>query len=454
MSKSLDGDILRFGETLDGSWSLPGDPGYLETKAVFNALIDKNPGMVVFPGSHQDIIRSISFARVNGWKVSIKNGGHSTYGQCLLDDGLVLNMKYFNKVTVDSHLKIAKVKAGALLKDLDAACSPYHLAVPSGDCPMVGVTGLVLGGGNGFLSRSLGLTCDQLISAAMVTATGDTMILSDQMNQDVFRAIRGAGQGNFGVMTDLELRLSEVPKEVFGGSIYWPVSVAREVLRKYRDVLVGAPDALSLYIRLNQDLDDTPAIRLYGMFNGPVPEGERYFNPISQWSGIMHNTLGKYTYWEMQRINEQPSHFRPKFYWKNFFLKDLEDRMIDQLLKYFLERPNRYCRINLDVLGGKINRMYPLGTSFIHRDDTYICSIIGVWNNPEEEALCKAWCFNSWQDLTLGKLRSYQNYADPFQPDPPGSYFGERLDFLDGLKKNLDPEDLFMGTLTTPDDRT
>jgi FAD/FMN-containing dehydrogenase len=238
-------DILQLQQSLEGSVSFPGDPDYLETKSVFNAHVDKNPAIVIFPASIPDILRIMEFAGQKDMRITIRNGGHSTYGQCLIDDGLVLNMKNLNRVVVDPVAKIARVEAGALLRDLDMACAPYHLAVPAGDCPMVGVAGLVLGGGNGFLSRSFGLTCDQLVSAGMVTADGQTLELSNAINAKLFRAIKGAGQGNFGVITELVFRLSEVPESIYGGSLYWPASIAREILLQ-----IDAPDAMSLYVRM------------------------------------------------------------------------------------------------------------------------------------------------------------------------------------------------------------
>jgi hypothetical protein len=440
-------DILQLQQSLEGSVSFPGDPDYLETKSVFNAHVDKNPAIVIFPASIPDILRIMEFAGQKDMRITIRNGGHSTYGQCLIDDGLVLNMKNLNRVVVDPVAKIARVEAGALLRDLDMACAPYHLAVPAGDCPMVGVAGLVLGGGNGFLSRSFGLTCDQLVSAGMVTADGQTLELSNAINAKLFRAIKGAGQGNFGVITELVFRLSEVPESIYGGSLYWPASIAREILQKYRDTMIDAPDAMSLYVRMNQELAGKPVIRVYGMFNGPVEKGKKYLDPVTQWAEVLHGSFGRTTYSDMQRINEQPAPFSPKFFWKNFLIRDLDDAMIDRLVLSFRNRPNHLSRVNLDIMGGVINQVGASESSFIHRDYQYICSIIGVWNDSDDEASCKAWCFDSWKELAGSNSPCYQNYADPFQHNAVRSYFGNKITSLFWLKKYFDSQNRFVGTL-------
>ncbi|MBK8505441.1 MAG: FAD-binding oxidoreductase [Saprospiraceae bacterium] len=441
-------DYSGLEKNLIGIICLPDDSGYFETIEVFNALVVARPKLVVFPKVPHDIKLTILFAKENGLKITVKNGGHSTYGQCLNDGGIVVDMKFLNQVEVDPSKNVARVQAGALMQDLDAATTPYHLAVPGGDCPMVGVTGLVLGGGNGFLSRSFGLTCDQLISAILVAANGETLALDRHTNPNIFQAIRGAGQSNFGVITEVVLKLSVVPPKIYGGSSFWPIDRAREIFRKYYEMISGAPDELSLYLRLNQDFKGEPVIRLYGMYNGPIDTGKMYFDRISRWAGSLSESFGEYTYFEMQRINEQPAQFRPKFYWKTFFIDEPDDLLIEELLVCFQERPTQHCRINLDVLGGQIQRISPLETSFVHRNDHFICSIIAVFENPADEYACKNWCFGSWQKLRTGSDRSYQNYADPYLADPPRSYFDTKLDQMLQLKQTFDPENIFIGSLS------
>ena len=443
----LQGDISDLQKSLQGSVALPGSDSYKNTKTIFNASIDKKPRFVVYPECEEDIVRTIIFARDLGLKITVKNGGHSTYGQCLSNEAIAVDMVNFKKVEVDAIQKEVRLHSGALLGDLDDACAVSNLAVPSGDCPMVGITGLTLGGGNGYLSRTLGLTCDNLLSASMVTSEGKIIQLNKSNNSELFRALKGAGHCNFGVIVGMRLKLFDIPEKILGGSIWWPIDDAHEILRKYRDLMSSAPDQLTLYFRLNQSNAGLPMANVYGMYYGNISSGKTFFHQMLGWKSCYDQNISESTYYDMQKINLEPAPFSPRFFWKNFIIDELDDQLIEKLLQCYAMRPTAHCRVNLDPLGGRINKVNVEETAFIHRNSAFICSIIAVWINPSEKQICKKWCFDHWAQLSQSSRACYQNYADPFL-DNGKAYFGDQLKTLLDLKKQVDHNNQFIGSLS------
>ncbi|HYG67061.1 MAG TPA: FAD-binding protein, partial [Anaeromyxobacteraceae bacterium] len=225
---------------LRGGCLAPGEQGYEEARRLYNAMIERHPAVIARCTTVDDVVAALRFARDRRLDVAIRAGGHNGAGLGSVDGGLVVDLRDLREVRVDAAGRTATVQGGALLGDLDRAAGAEGLATPAGIISTTGVAGLTLGGGHGYLTRKLGLTVDNLVSAEVVLADGRIVTASEQEHPDLFWALRGGG-GNFGVVTSFTLRLHPVAN-VFAGPTLWPLEAAGDVLRWYREFLPKAPE--------------------------------------------------------------------------------------------------------------------------------------------------------------------------------------------------------------------
>src|SRR5204862_5569558 len=221
----------------------PADGSYEEHRKIWNGSIDRHPAVIARCAGVADVIAAVRFGRETGLKVAVRGGGHSFPGQSVVDDGLVIDLSLMRGTRVDPEGRTARAQAGVLLGELDRETQQFGLAVPAGIVTHTGLAGLTLGGGIGWLMRKYGLTVDQLLSVDVVTADGELVTASEDVNPDLFWGIRGGG-GNFGIVTEFEFRLSPLGPEVVAGPIFWRMEDSPEVLRYYRDWLADSPDEL------------------------------------------------------------------------------------------------------------------------------------------------------------------------------------------------------------------
>src|SRR5439155_21599887 len=185
------------------------DPAYDSARRIWNASIDKHPGLIARCLDAADVVRAVKFSRANNLLVAVKSGGHNVAGRALCDDGIVIDLSAMNRVSVDPERRTVRVQAGALLGDVDRETHPYGLAVPTGVVSKTGIAGLTLGGGVGWLVRKHGLTCDNVLSCEVVTAEGEIVTANAGTNADLFWGLRGGG-GNFGIVTSFLYRAHPV----------------------------------------------------------------------------------------------------------------------------------------------------------------------------------------------------------------------------------------------------
>src|SRR5881227_3353129 len=217
----------------------PDDAAYEEARKVYNAMIDRRPGLIARPASATAVAQAVRFARERQLPIAIRGGGHNGAGLGTVDDGVVIDLSPLKGVEVDPKARTVRVAGGAVWGEVDRATNEHGLATPSGIIATTGVGGLTLGGGLGHLTRKCGLSIDNLLEAKLVLANGDQVTASPDENPDLFWAIRGGG-GNFGVVTEFVFRLHEVGT-IVGGPTFWPVDKSAEVLSVYREFLPAAP---------------------------------------------------------------------------------------------------------------------------------------------------------------------------------------------------------------------
>lgn len=206
---------------LSGKVILPDDADYDKTRKVYNAMINKHPGMFAMCTDVNDVVSAVNFARKNNLLVAVRGGGHNGGGLGLCDGGLVIDLSGIRFIKVNPETKTVKASGGNVWGEVDKATHPFGLAVPAGIISTTGVGGLTLGGGVGYLSRKYGLTIDNLLEAEMVLADGSIVTTNKDQHPDLFWAIRGGG-GNFGIVTSFTFQAHPV-MNVFGGPTLWPV---------------------------------------------------------------------------------------------------------------------------------------------------------------------------------------------------------------------------------------
>jgi FAD/FMN-containing dehydrogenase len=217
-------------DELHGEVLTPDDDGYDEARQLWNAMIDHKPDVIAQPTGVADVLAAVNIAREYDVELSAKGGGHHVSGAAVPDEGLLLDLGEMNRVDVDPESEIARVGAGATWGDVDHETQAFGLAVPGGQDPNIGVAGLTLGGGVGWLSRQYGLSCDNLRAVELVTADGEFVRASEDEHPDLFWGLRGGG-GRFGVVTSFEYELHEVDPEILAGSLAYPLEDASEVAR-------------------------------------------------------------------------------------------------------------------------------------------------------------------------------------------------------------------------------
>jgi FAD/FMN-containing dehydrogenase len=270
MVVGVDG-IEQFRATLRGEVIQPGDSGYEMARKIWNASIDKHPGIIARCSGVADVVAAVNFARKNDLLVAVRGGGHNVAGRALCDDGIVIDLSGMKGIHVDAKNHTVRVQGGATLGDVDWETHLYGLAVPAGVISKTGIAGLTLGGGVGWLVRKYGLTCDNVLSFDIVTADGKPRMASATENEDLFWALRGGG-GNFGVVTSFEFRAHPV-STVLGGMVVYSREHAAEVLRFYRDFTQSAPEELTAYVALLYTPDGVPAVAVIACYCGDVAEG-------------------------------------------------------------------------------------------------------------------------------------------------------------------------------------
>ena len=380
-------------------------------------------------------------------QVTIRNGGHSAYGFSVGQDCLVMDMRSMKRMRLSDSQNSVTVDAGVLSGELDDFLAPYSKAIPLGDCPGVGVAGIALGGGNGFLSRMHGLTCDRLRRCTIVSVDGEVHDVSDSTHPDLMWAIRGGGQCNFGVVSEMEFNLCDVPDQVVVGSLFFALEDAISILPKLVELLDTAPDELSLFIRMNREVGQ-PAIRIYGVCLGDVALGEKYFKEIESWSRVLSKDVRVCSYREAQRVNASSVVDGVSFHWENAMIRhELDEAFVGAMIESFHSCPNDYGRINLDPMGGMIKGSADLNSCFAHRKERYILSIIGVWPEKGSADGMRDWVEKTYEKLLpwCQKEYRYTNYVHP--EAKAEAYFGDNVQRLEKIHDLWDPNGVLRGIL-------
>jgi FAD/FMN-containing dehydrogenase len=442
-------DELRF--RLAGTVYEPGDPEYAEACTVFNSMIELRPALVARCAAPDDVIAALAFARRQDLAIAVRAGGHSVAGLSLVDDGLVIDVRGMSDIAVDPQRRVARVGPGVTWAELDRATQPYGLATTGGRVSTTGVAGLTLGGGSGWLERKHGLACDNLLAVELVTADGELVRASHDENPDLFWAHRGGG-GNFGVVTSFELRLHPLQSEVLAGLALYPAEHGRELLSLYRDVMVDAPEELSLaYLYLTAPAEpDIPerlhgrlVVAIAGMYAGPVDEGEAALRELRAFGPPEVDFFAPMPYPEFQCMIDDPPGYRN--YWTEEHLTDLPDEAIEAIARRSEELPPGPAQLVIVAWGGAVARATEETSPLAGRDAAFVVHPFALWEDPVDDDRMIGWARAFREDLReFATGAVYLNFiGDEGEARVRAAYGPRGYERLARIKGHWDPENVF-----------
>ncbi|GAA3774701.1 FAD-binding oxidoreductase [Streptomyces chiangmaiensis] len=380
---------------LAGDVFAPGDPGYDEARAAFNARIDRRPAVIAQCEGEDDVIRAVRFARDLDLKIAVRGGGHSVAGMALCDNGLVVDLRRMHEVTVHPGSASVRVGGGAVMSHLDRATQPYGLATTGGRVSTTGVGGFVLGGGNGWLDRPFGLAVDNLLGVELVTADGATVLATNEQNPDLFWALHGGG-GNFGVATALTLRLHELPEFSIALLMFLP-ETGPDAVRTYRDIIATGPPEVGgavLYVTgprepfVPEHLVGTLLCASLITYTGGEEDLRKLAQPLLS---LPHEceVVSAMPYADVQCMLDDPPGLRN--HWSVEYVSGLPDELVDIFCSRAPSMPvPSACRQVLFPQGGAI-ASGPAEYPVPYRDAPWTVHPFGVWEDPADDERALRW---------------------------------------------------------------
>jgi FAD/FMN-containing dehydrogenase len=446
----LDPQAVRDLEThLLGDVVRPGDAEYDAARSVWNASVDRHPALVVRAADAADVIRAVTFARQHGLTLAVRSGGHSFAGYGT-GDGLVLDLSRMRAVSVDPVQRTLWAQPGATTAEVSAKAQPFGLALPTGDTETVGLGGLTLGGGMGFLVRKYGLTIDNLLSVELVTADGRLIRASADEHPDLFWALRGGG-GNFGVVTAFQYRLQPVGELVFGGGLVLPASA--EVLRRYVEVADAAPDELSTISFLVQapPLPFIPAdkvgslvLMILACYVGDPAAGERAVAPLRALAEPVADLLGPMPYPALYQFTKAGETRGAQHHDRAMYARHFDDDAAATVMEFMSNTTSPMAMTQIRVLGGAMGRVPAEATAFAHRDKRVLVALINMWQDPSDWARQYAWTERYYTAMWPHGDGVYVNFlGDEGAGRVRDAYPARTYDRLAAVKAEYDPTNLF-----------
>jgi FAD/FMN-containing dehydrogenase len=439
---------------LQGRLVRPGDPPYEQGRQIWNGMIDREPAMIARCAGVEDVAAAVSFARDAGLPLAVRGGGHGVAGHAISEGGVVVDLSEMRGVEVDLDRGTARAQGGCTLGDLDGATQRHGLATPLGVVTETGIAGLTLSGGMGWLRRRHGLSCDNLVSAEVVTADGSVVTASEDENEDLFWAIRGAG-GNFGVATSLEYRLHPVGPEVFVTFVFYPAERAKDVLRSCDRFLTDAPDdvaPLAVFGRVPEAEDfpseshGAPFVTLLCVHPGDPAEGERILRPLREIADPIVDLSGAMPYVEAQAILDEDYPNGRHYYWKSINVTELSDEVIDRLGRLAAAAPSPLSTIDIWYQGGAMARVGEEETAIANRATPYLIGIEGNWEPQESDDENVAWVREVFADMDAfsdgGVYLNFPGFLEEGS-DLMRAGYGRNYERLAEVKARYDPANLF-----------
>lgn len=424
------------------------DADYDESRALYNAMIDKRPAAIAYCVDEGDVAAALQYGIEHGLTIAVRGGGHNGGGLGSVDDGLVIDLSQMNQISVEPEAKLARVGGGALLKDLLEATHQYGLTVPVGIIGTTGVGGLTLGGGVGHFSRSMGLTIDNLVAATVVLADGSVVQTDAEREPDLFWALKGGG-GNFGIVTQFTFRCHPATA-VLAGPVLYDIGDAADVLRWYREFVPAQPDELGiwyglvtvppgppfpeeLHLRKTAALvltqageEESDALREARAFGTPLMDGVGPM-PVPVWNTAFDPVYSAGDQW----------------YWRGDFVEEISDDAIEVHLQFHETVPTWKSTMHMYSIDGAASRVGNDETAWGYRHAKWAQVVAGVDPDPANAEAITEWC-RAYSDALKPYVLAggYSNFAMD-EPDRVRGMYGANYDRLARVKAQYDPDNVF-----------
>jgi len=446
-----DATIEALRAALRGDLLTPTDDAYEQARPVYNAMIHKHPGAIARVADTADIITCVNTARDANIPLAIRGGGHNAAGLGTTDHGLVIDLSRLKGIRVDPQARTVRTEAGCLWGDVDHATHPFGLAVPCGIIASTGVAGLTLGGGSGYLTRSCGLTIDNLLSADVVLADGNLVTASPDEHPDLFWALRGGG-GNFGIVTSFLFRAHPV-KNVIGGPTMWAVDKAEDALRGFQDLIRTAPEELGGFFAFTavppvppfpEELHGRTVAAVVWCYNGTQEGFDKLVNPlITDVEPLLHGPH-ELPFPALQSFFDPLYPAGLQWYWRADFMPELNDDAIHQHARHGSQLATPHSTMHLYPLNGAAQRIAPDATAYRHRDAMWSQVIVGVDPDPTNADKLRDWTITYHDALHPHSTgAAYVNFMMDEGPDRIQATYGDNYQRLTHIKRRYDPHNLF-----------
>ncbi|HKJ32218.1 MAG TPA: FAD-binding oxidoreductase [Balneolales bacterium] len=427
-----------------GSILFRSDAGYDKTRMVWNGMINRKPALIVRCRGVADVLNTIEFARSNNLLVAVRGGDHSIAGHSVCEDGLMIDLSLMRSIRVNPVKQTARAESGARWRDFDYETQAFGLATTGGTDSDTGIAGLTLGGGLGWLAGKYGLTCDNLLSADIITADGHYLTASEEKNEDLFWGLRG-GSGNFGIVTSFDYRLHTVGT-MLGGMVIHPFEKAKETLKFYRDFSENIPDEVNTMGILLTNPEGVRVVAIAVCYNGSLKEGEKVLRSLRKFGPPVADEIRPISYIQMQSMSKDLFPRGRQYYWKASLMNHLSDGAIDTIIRYFSTAPSPYTVLGFQQLGNAANRIDSDATAFSHREAIYDFLMLSGWEPPSKAEPNIQWTRNLYDEML-----SYLHggiYVNAFTDDDAKhgirtAYNHKTYERLLNLKNKYDPTNFF-----------
>jgi FAD/FMN-containing dehydrogenase len=432
---------------LNGRVVMPDDASYDEARTVFYGDIDRRPAMIAYPADARDVSRVVTLARETGVELAVRSGGHSNAGHSVSEGGIVLDLKNMRALQIDAEHHSAWAGTGLTAGEYTVAVGKFGLATGFGDTGSVGIGGLTLGGGVGYLLRKHGLTIDSLLAAEVVTADGQLLHVDAETHPDLFWAIRGGG-GNFGVATRFQFRLHEVDT-IVGGMLILPATPT--VITSFIAESVGAPDELSIITNIMpappmpfipEEQHGQLVILATLVYAGTTKTGERAIAPFRKLAQSIADMVRPMRYPEIYPAEEGGYH--PLAVGHSMFLNMIDVRRAETIVE-FLQSSDAPMRVaQLRVLGGAMANIPDDATAFAHRQQRFMVNLASFYNGAEDKPVREAWLKDFTEAMHQGNAGVYVNFlGDEGERRIREAYPGPTWERLAKIKARYDPTNFF-----------
>ena len=437
--------------TVRGAVITPSDPRYDENRRVYNAQIDKRPAVIVQCVDDTDVAAAVTYARENDLDLSIRCGSHNPNGFAVNDDGVVVDLRLMKGIRVDPATKTVRIQGGCTRGDVDHATHPHGLAVPAGVISTTGVAGLSLGGGIGHLSRKAGLTCDNLISADVVTADGNRVTASATENDDLYWALRGGG-GNFGVVTSFEFRAHDV-HTIYGGPIFYDVDKGPEVMKLFRDFIMDAPEDMNAFFAylivppadpFPAQLQNKTVAAIICCWSGDPAKGPQAIAPLREFGPPLMDGTTEMPFPTLNTAFDALVPEGMQHYWKADFVDDLTDPLIAGHAKHGPSITTFNSAMHLYPVNGAVHRLTNSDTPWGYRDANFTHVIAAIFPDPADTDANRKWVRDYYDELhPHSSGGAYVNFMHEEDQERIKASYRGNYDRLAKIKAKYDPSNLF-----------